>query len=206
MRSLWNRARSNAASVTHHVPRTSRSAVKVDDKPPPPLRPAPCLEEGRAWYVVVAAVGREAKVRDELAGKGIPAFLPQRTVWRSHARVKRRILRPLFPRYLFVAAGLADWYMIRTSLDVVAVLGTEGRFLALPDAAVRRLSDRQSAGGYDETAPPPAPFAPGERVEMTAGLHGWVDSVLGDRASVRMQMFGSERIVQVALADLKAVA
>jgi transcription antitermination factor NusG len=74
------------------------------------------------WYVVMTRPQMEGLVRVELVGMSFMAFLPMMQ------RYREVVVRPLFPRYLFVRTVMTArrWHMINGVRGVVRMLGEPG--------------------------------------------------------------------------------
>ena len=60
----------------------------------------------KQWYVVHCRVGSERRAEANLLRQEYDAWLPLYRTIRRHARKMESVLRPLFPRYIFVCIDL----------------------------------------------------------------------------------------------------
>jgi transcriptional antiterminator RfaH len=158
------------------------------------------------WYVVHAQPSREALAVAHLERQGFPAFLPQvaRTV--RHARQVRQVLRPLFPRYLFVSLDVATvrWRAVRSTIGVSGLIMEGDRPRAAPAGRVEgRVAAADGAGGFDFSKQ----LAVGGQVRFLNGpmadrLGRIVELTGAARVRVLLEMLGTEREVEVDAGNL----
>ena len=58
----------------------------------------------RYWYVIYTIHNQEFRAEANLKKQGFQLYLPKYIGTRKHARKVDKILKPLFPRYLFIKA------------------------------------------------------------------------------------------------------
>lgn len=109
---------------------------------------APGASEGAAWYAVQTRSRHEKKVADEIADKGIPAFLPLVTRLHEWSDRHKQVQLPLFPGYVFVHTGAeanARVSVLRTP-GVAGFVGSGGRGTPIPEKQIediRLILDRK---------------------------------------------------------------
>lgn len=171
--------------------------------------------EAWPWHVLEVAGGREAGVRDALAGAGLPAVTPMhRVACRRSRRAKVRDERivPMLPGYVFAGVAGGDWDAVRGCRDVRRVVAQGGAPARVRVAELLRFL-RVSAAGAGAA---PAHWqglrggprlVVGGRAEVLAGpMAGWLVDVAelrGLRAVVITQLLGGRR-AEIALDDLAA--
>lgn len=161
---------------------------------------------GPRWYVVQSRPIQEEVAATHLERQGFPIFLPRIVRSLGSPSRARRVLRPLFPRYLFVALDLEvdRWRPVRGTYGVSALVMDGDRPRAVPPGLVEELRARVGADGGVVLR---GQLAPGDRVRFDNGpLVGQTGSLLElsapDRVSVLFQMLGAERVVVVGADDL----
>jgi len=85
------------------------------------------------WHVLWTQSHCEQLVHDQLAGRGLEAFLPKINVWSKRAGRRHLVRRPMFPGYLFLHHELdKDAYIeVRKARGLVTVLGAAWDRLAV---------------------------------------------------------------------------
>jgi transcription antitermination factor NusG len=164
------------------------------------------MHEGPAWYAIWTRSRHEQVVREQLARKGIEAFLPTITKWSRWKDRKKQIDWPLFPGYCFVRFDGADRLPVLKCTGVVNIVSFNGDIVPIPEHeidGIRRLieSDLQ----FD-----PCPLIrEGMVVEVTHGpLKGVVGRLIRKGAHARLilsvNLIGQAVSVEVDAADVKA--
>jgi transcriptional antiterminator RfaH len=159
------------------------------------------------WYVVCTHPHKEATALGHLERQGFLGFLPQiRKVVRGQRRVQQ-VLRPLFPRYLFVSLDLDSqgWRKVRHTVGVSSLVMEGERPKPVPRGLVEELVCRTTAGDGVSVA---SGVAVGERVQFVGGpLAERIGQLIAmkdtERAIVLLSMLGSEREVAVGVAHLQ---
>jgi transcriptional antiterminator RfaH len=163
----------------------------------------------RRWYVAHTQPGAEAKAAGHLERQGFATWLPlcARTV--RHARRARLALRPLFPRYLFVALDRegGPWRAALSTQGVAGLVGGRAGPAAVPDAVIAALRARAGADGLFAVAATLG-LKPGDRVRIAAGALAGVEAILGAatpdaRVAVLLGLLGREVSLKVPAGDLE---
>ncbi|HLG83161.1 MAG TPA: transcriptional activator RfaH [Bradyrhizobium sp.] len=163
------------------------------------------------WYVVQTQVNSETKAALNLIRQGYEVYLPRYLKRRRHARKVDVVAKPLFPRYLFVAADMAAqrWRSIQSTFGVSHLVTNGSDPAVVPQGIVAALKAREDAKGFVEIDVSPK-FAPGDKVRVLAGVFmdgaGIFDGVMDrDRVTILLEMLGAK--VRVHLdADLVTAA
>jgi transcription termination/antitermination protein NusG len=158
-----------------------------------------------AWFAVWTRSRHEASVRQQLAGKGIEAFLPTITRWSRWKDRKKRIDWPLFPGYCFVRADIGETLPILTCAGVVSLVSFEGRPAAIPDREIESVRTLvESELRFD-----PCPLvAEGDLVEVVRGpLRSVVGRLVRKGSHARLVLsvglIGQGVTVEVDAADVR---
>lgn len=114
------------------------------------------------WFIAYSKPRAELSSAQELRDLGVDAYCPAETVWRRHARTKTAVLRPLFPRYLFVEQP------VRVD-GIDSFLSACGRPLELPYAYIADLRAAETMGLFDRTVERKITFNPGQPVRIIGG-------------------------------------
>jgi transcription antitermination factor NusG len=138
---------------------------------------------GKRWYALWTQSHCEKLVRDQLDGRGFDLFLPTIGVWSRRAGVTRRILRPMFPGYLFLCDELSGPRHVEVlkARGLVCVLGSgRGGPSAIPDKEIEAI--RALVRSALPASPHPY-LQTGQRVRITGGPLTDVEGILVDRRS-----------------------
>ncbi|MDJ0922040.1 MAG: transcriptional activator RfaH [Henriciella sp.] len=135
-------------------------------------------KSGTAWFAVQTHGGKEALVITNLERQGYEAWCPMIAKQVKQGRSRRRVLRPLFPRYVFVRIDLTEqrWKPIDSTFGVSGILKIGMSPAALPDGVVNRLIDLTNEDGavaFSDT------LVPGDRVKVVSGsFDDWIGQVV----------------------------
>lgn len=191
-----------------------------------PLEPAPAAS---GWVVLMVEPRMEGKAATALRDAGYVAWFPQtvETTQDMRRKIRRKVNRPLFPRYLFAAAPVAaDWisesdrYGDGASPSFKPLARLCGPAIGMgdcdhvvvivghvPAALLANLSDRQDEGEFEQREII-SQFGKNSRVRVTegpfAGLDGIVHRSRGRRVEVLMSFLGSERRIPLDASQVVA--
>ena len=151
----------------------------------------------KRWYVAHTRPQAEARAREHLLHQGFEAWLPEYRKQRRHARRTDQVLRPLFPRYLFVHLDL-DAERWRS------VLGTAGVQHLVGGDPPTPLVDAECLVPVS----PALSLKPGDAVRIADGpladLEGvFLDIDEKDRVAILLRLMGRTLRVQVAGRDVE---
>jgi transcription antitermination factor NusG len=161
--------------------------------------------DAHAWFAVWTRARHETTVYQQLAGKGIQAFLPTVTRWSHWKDRKKRVDWPLFPGYCLARLDPAQSLPVRSCAGVVSLVSFEGRPAPIADreiASVRTLVESELR--FD-----PCPFInEGDPVEVVRGpLRGVVGRLIRKGTHARlvlsMGLIGQGVTVDVDAADIR---
>ena len=161
--------------------------------------------QATAWYAVWTRSRHEAAVREQLANKGIEAFLPTVTRWSRWKDRKKRIDWPLFPGYCFARIGATETLPVLSCAGVVAFVSFEGRPATIPEREIESVRTLvESELRFD-----PCPLVrEGDLVEVVRGpLRGVVGRLIRKGSHARLVLsvglIGQGVTVEVDAADVR---
>ncbi|GIK98109.1 MAG: transcription antitermination protein RfaH [Alphaproteobacteria bacterium] len=162
------------------------------------------------WHAAYTQIHAEARAAQELRNQGFHVFLPLCRRLRRHARRTEAVLRPLFPRYLFVALDIErqGWRSINGTRGILHLICQGDRPVAVPIGVVEGLRARADAAG----AVPLDALAVLERgrpLQVTAGPFtghtGRFESLTSDqRVVLLLEVLGRPLAVAVPLLHVDA--
>jgi transcriptional antiterminator RfaH len=163
-----------------------------------------------SWYAVYTRPQAEAKALDNLLRQGYAAYLPRYRTEVSHARRRRSVLRPVFPRYLFAGIDRAAmrWRPILSTSGVSDVVRAGDEPMPVMPEIVEVLRERERTGVFDRLARRRS-LRLGERVRISAGAF---EDMIGrlvelpdhDRVVVLLEVLGRPVRTQLETASLEA--
>lgn len=153
------------------------------------------------WFAAQTLSGKEILATSHLDRQGFKAVCPQ--LWRTvrHARATSRVLRPIFPGYVFVNVDTQRmrWRAIDSTIGVARLVRFGDRPAALPPGMVENFIAQTSDDGaleFEER------LAVGDNIRVMSGaFEDWVGSIIdlpdSDRVKVLLDMM--TRHVEVTL-------
>ena len=163
------------------------------------------------WYVVHTQPNKEVHADLHLRRQGFTTYLPRHLRSRRHARKTETVVRPLFPRYLFVALDVARdrWRSIHSTVGVSHLVVAGEAPLSVPDGVLDEIRARETTDGY-VTLGLPAGIGPGSRVRLIDGIFadakGVLERIADDRrVAVLLELLGREARVFVPAASIGTI-
>lgn len=101
------------------------------------------------WYAVYTRANSEQQAAINLGNQGYNVYLPRYRKTRRHARKTEKVLRPLFPRYLFVELDLRMqvWHSINGTRGVVSLVTFGESPAIVPGGVMKELFARETRDG-----------------------------------------------------------
>ena len=121
------------------------------------------------WYVAQTQINAEARARQHLINQGFEVFLPVYARRRRHARKVDTVLRPLFPRYLFVRLDLEKdrWRSVNGTVGITHLITQGDSPVPVPQPVMAELMARADPEGVVTLAQPE--LRPGDQVRLEEG-------------------------------------
>lgn len=143
----------------------------------------------KRWYVAYTQPQAELRAVGHLRRQRLDAYLPLCRRIRRHARRDETVLRPLFPRYVFVALDLDvdRWRSVNGTVGVSRLVCHGERPAPLPDGVVEGLRD----GEIDEGIVPLSRLVLFDRGARLRVLHG----AFAGQTGIYQAMTEAERVV-----------
>ena len=163
---------------------------------------------GVRWYVVHTQAQNEGRADLNLRRQGFVTYLPRYLRSRRHARRTETVVRPLFPRYLFVALDVARdrWRAVQSTFGVSNLVVIGNHPVPLPDGVVDEIRAREGEQGYVKLGLPPG-VKPGSSIRLIDGIfadyRGVFERLADDRrVAVLLNLLGREVRVFVLAASV----
>ena len=122
------------------------------------------------WFAVYTQPNAELKAAEHLLRQGYAAYLPRYRRYVRHARTRALVLRPLFPRYLFVGLDRLVQLRrpIRSTVGVVGLVSSADEPVPVAAEIIDALRRQESAGAFDLVSPVQRLHA-GDSIRVTQG-------------------------------------
>ncbi|MEJ0093385.1 MAG: transcription termination/antitermination NusG family protein [Methylocella sp.] len=160
------------------------------------------------WYVAYTNVKSEKRAADGLQRKGFLTFSPAGAKQIKLRRKRVRVMRFLFPRYVFVGfVPGCSWYALRHTDGVEAILANDGAPVVVPTKLIEDMRKEQATGVYDEREP--SPIVAGAVVKFARGAlqgrRGECLRIVGTQAAVMIDMLNRAVLVKIGVDELISV-
>jgi transcriptional antiterminator RfaH len=138
------------------------------------------------WYALHTKPRQEQVAQTNLTREGIEAFYPKLRRRRTIRRVRKWVIGPLFPSYIFGRFDVEiSGRLVRYATGIINIVSFGGRPAVVDEAIIAAI--RQQATD-DVVTVTPSPLRPGERVEIQdgplRGLQGIFEREMSDRERV----------------------
>ena len=122
------------------------------------------------WHVIYTKTGAENLARGQLEAQKFHVYFPQFAQNIRHARKDKRIIAPLFPRYIFVRFDpmRRRWRCINGTRGVSYLITMNEIPSALPEGIVEEIMARETKDHLINVSDQ-APYINGDRLEITSG-------------------------------------
>jgi transcription antitermination factor NusG len=191
-----------AAGNTPSTPKGAKPLLETICTAPASDNRAPqgAKTDSNPWHALWTYSHSEQLVHDQLAAKGLDAFVPTMDIWSRRRGVRHLVSVPMFPGYLFLRGALdkATYLKVRSVRGLVRVLGERwDRLAVIPEEqveAIRRVSvSRQPVL--------PHPFLKtGHRARITRGALAGLEGILIEDRTSRGLLVLSVELLQRSVA------
>ncbi len=163
------------------------------------------------WYAIYTQARMEKWGRSNLWERGFEVYLPLYHKERRHARKTDWVSAPLFPRYLFVAAGPQSRQQrsINSAPGVISLVTFGERPGLISGAVIKAIQAREDADGHVQLVDQNT-LVPGEQVRLQSGamadrvgLFGCRSE--GDRVVILLNLLGREVRVKVPASTIARI-
>lgn len=156
------------------------------------------IDASSRWYVVHTQPLAEFRAAEHLRRQDFVPYLPRYLKKRRHARRVEKIVRPLFPRYLFVSVDVATqrWRSIHSTVGVCRLVCRGDEPAPVPPQVVEAIKAREDAEGFVTLDQRPR-FAAGERVRILDGVFSACDGIFEclvdhERVAILLNVLGRQ--------------
>lgn len=160
------------------------------------------------WYAVRTKSRHEQKVKDRLVNKSFKIFLPMIEAWSKRKDRKKKILKPLFPGYLFIDFELnkGRWLDILKTPGVANLLGYSNEPYPVPEEQISSIRTVIDSGVTISHHPY---LKKGDKVKVVSGPMEGAIGILMDihekkqRLVISIDMLNSAVSVELEGADVE---
>ena len=163
------------------------------------------------WYVVHTQARAEERAEFNLERQGYSVYLPRFLKIRSHARRRDWVVRPMFPRYLFVEMDVErfPWRKINSTFGVSHLITLHNSPIAVPPSVIDEIMGREDERGL--VKPPPPTFRRGDKVKIEAGAFAAQSGIFEcmsdtERVTILLSFLGRHVKARVPLSQVTGIA
>ena len=163
----------------------------------------------KEWYILNTKLHCEFQVISYLINKDIKNFMPKLLVTRSHARKIDKVLRPLFPGYVFININVDKSYRtVNNIIGVKGILSSGNSPSCVPKKVINEMQSYTDSKGqvYKWKV---SNYKIGQEIKIQDGIFkGNIGSFCGisskDRVSILLAFLSSEIRVSIPSLDISA--
>jgi len=162
------------------------------------------------WIVAHSHANAEITAEGHLQRQGFDVYLPRYQKSRRHARRVDLVIRPLFPRYLFISYNpdTTAWRSIRSTVGISHLLTAGEHPLTAPNWVIEELRMRENKQGF-VTGLGTDGMKPGQQVRIISGpfsdqlgiFDGLSDS---QRVAVLLDVMGRQVRAKIPVNSIRA--
>jgi transcription antitermination factor NusG len=157
------------------------------------------MDKNRCWLAAYTRSQHEAKVAEQLNGKGLESLLPTFEKFTRWSDRVRRSTAPLFPGYVFVHVSKGEQVLVLQTFGVVKLVSVAGRPVQLREEEVERLQACSAHPGVVE----PHPFLRiGHRVRVKHGPFVGCEGILLEKQNGARLVITVEQIMKSVAINL----
>jgi transcriptional antiterminator RfaH len=167
--------------------------------------------EERRWIAIHTQQNAELKAEHHLRRQGYRVYLPKYLRQIRHARRIEQVIRPLFPRYLFVELSDREtWRPMRSTVGVSALVCAGEHPAAVPEAIIARIRARENDDGLVRLNDG-EDFHRGEIVHVELGSFSGLDGIFEccddrERVTILLNILGRQVRARLPLEAIRAGA
>lgn len=162
------------------------------------------------WYVLRTKTGHEDRVRSRLENKGecLSVLIPMKEVTVTRSGRKRKLMKPLFPGYIFIEIELNDnfWYEIKNTPGVINFISCGNDPIPVHESEIKYIIDLTDDG----KAPiPETDFEVGDTAKIVNGAFMGTSGVISGidikrkKIKVVIDILGKQVAIDLEYDDIK---
>ena len=159
------------------------------------------------WILVYTKVKQEKRANENLLNQGFKTFLP--LISSSNINLKSEILKPVFPRYIFVQVDLKseNWNSIRSSYGVSGIVMFGEEFTPIPPEIIISLKDKLNAEDIYEQKVKDIDYKKGDKLTIKQGKLAGIDAIFlskksKDRVRLLLSLLNTKIVTEISASDI----
>ena len=155
------------------------------------------------WYVIYTHAGKELYSANELRKQDFKIYIPTIRKLVRHSRYVKNVLRPFFPRYIFINLNLEtqEWRKINYTRGVVKLISTNEKPVMISELVINELKLLEDDKGFIDQLSL-SNYKKGEELEIIngpfKGIYGIFDG-LSDNLRVKVLLNFMGRTINIPI-------
>ena len=155
------------------------------------------------WYVIYTHAGKELYSANELRKQDFKIYIPTIRKLVRHSRYIKNVLRPFFPRYIFINLNLEtqEWRKINYTRGVVKLISTNEKPVMISELVINELKLLEDDKGFIDQLSL-SNYKKGEELEIIngpfKGIYGIFDG-LSDNLRVKVLLNFMGRTINIPI-------
>ena len=165
------------------------------------------MSKDTIWILVYTKAKQEKRANDNLLNQGFKTFLPLLSL--SNRNQKSKLLKPIFPRYLFVQVSLVseNWISIRSSYGVSGIVMFGEKFTSIPPEIINSLKDKLNADDIYEERVQDIDYKKGDKLTIKEGKLAGINAIFlskksKDRVRLLLSMLNTKVVTEISISDI----
>ena len=158
------------------------------------------------WILVYTKPNQETRANDNLRNQGFKTFLP---LINSSNRGDSKILKPVFPRYIFVRLNLnsGNWNSIKSSYGVSGIVMFGEEFTPIPYQIIKSLKKKLDAKDIYEEKVLDADYKEGDKLTIKEGKFAGIEAIFlsrksKDRVRLLLNLLNTQIVSEISISDI----
>jgi len=165
------------------------------------------MSKDNIWILVYTKPKQEQRATDNLNNQGFKTFLP--LISSSNRGEKLKILKPVFPRYIFVQVDLKseNWNSIKSSYGVSGIVMFGDEFTPISYEIIQSLKSKLDAKDVYEQKVLDIDFKEGDKLTIKEGKFAGIDAIFlskksKDRVRLLLNLLNTKIVSEISLSDI----
>ena len=164
------------------------------------------------WYCVHTKPTKESLVARHLQEElGLQTYYPKLKRKRTIRRVRKEVIEPLFPRYLFCRFDFSESYRaVHYGKEIIGLVGTDGKPTIVNDSTIEQLKE-WAGKDKDVLELSPESIAPGDSIRITEGPMMGLQAVFieettqSDRVAILLELMNAEARTEIDRSQIEPI-
>jgi len=165
------------------------------------------MSKDNIWILVYTKPKQERRATNNLNNQGFKTFLP--LIRSSNKGEKLKVLKPVFPRYIFVQVDLKleNWNSIKSSYGVNGIVMFGDEFTPIPYEIIKSLKSKLDVEDVYEEKVLDIEFKEGDKLTIKEGKFAGINAIFlsrksKDRVRLLLNLLNTKIVSEISLSDI----